>query len=156
MANRYKTARCILYRDNQFLLAVHNSFWRVADRRWGLPGGQIEWREPPHLAAQRELEEELGIRVQDLLEIGAFPYKRDLHMVYAAQFDGAISDYDTTELLEIGWFDENGIVALKQERRLHADYELEAVQTLQRLLKDPGSAGSTSASPTPGRTRSGK
>jgi 8-oxo-dGTP pyrophosphatase MutT (NUDIX family) len=138
MAERYKTARCILYRNDQFLLAVHNSFWRAADRRWGLPGGQIEWREPPHLAAIRELDEELGVKVSGLLEIGAFSYKHALHMVYAAPFSGEILDYDDTELVEIGWFDESAIADLKRERRLHAHYELEAVQALRSLLQ-PGS-----------------
>ena len=38
----YKTARCILYREDEFLLAVHSSFWGARHRRWGLPGGQIE------------------------------------------------------------------------------------------------------------------
>lgn len=144
MAERYKTARCILYRDDHFLLAVHNSFWRASDRRWGLPGGQIEWREPPHVAAIRELDEELNVKVSDLLEIGAFSYKHALHMVYAAPFGGEIRDYDDQELVEIGWFDEAGVANFKNQRRLHAGYELEAVQTLQRLLQgtqvvDPGS-----------------
>lgn len=134
MPQQYKTARCILYRDDQFLLAIHNSFWRAADRRWGLPGGQIEWREPPHVAAIRELDEELGVKVSGLLEIGAFSYKHARHMVYAAPFAGEIRDYDDTELVEIGWFDESRIADLKRQRRLHADYELEAVQTLRSLL----------------------
>lgn len=140
MPDRYKTARCILYRDDRFLLAVHNSFWRAADRRWGLPGGQIEWREPPHVAAIRELDEELGVKVSGLLEIGAFSYKHAMHMVYAAPFEGEILDYDDTELVEIGWFDEPGIADLKRERRLHAHYELEAVQTLRRLLQSGSEA----------------
>jgi 8-oxo-dGTP pyrophosphatase MutT (NUDIX family) len=134
MRERYKTARCILYRDATFLLAVHNSFWRQGDRRWGLPGGQIEWREAPERAARRELEEELGIQVTDLHEIGAFSYKRALHIVYAAPFQDDIPHYDEMELLEIGWFNEAAITELKTAGRLHANYELEAVQTLQRLL----------------------
>ena len=135
MAERFKTARCILYRDDQFLLAVHNSFWRASDRRWGLPGGQIEWREAPRAAAIRELQEELGVRDSDLLEIGSFSYKHAQHMVYAAPFAGEIRDYDDNELVEIGWFDEAGVAAFKTQRRLHAGYEFEAVQTLQRLLQ---------------------
>jgi len=138
MPHRFKTARCILYRDDQYLLAVHSSFWRATDRRWGLPGGQIEWREPPRAAAIRELKEELGIRISDLLEVGAYSYKHAMHMVYAAPFAGEIRDYDDTELIEIGWFDEAAIAALKHKRHLHADYELEAVQALRRRLGNAG------------------
>jgi hypothetical protein len=36
---RYKTARCILYRGDRYPLAVHSRFWRLSNRRWGLPGG---------------------------------------------------------------------------------------------------------------------
>jgi hypothetical protein len=66
-------------------------------------------------------------------------------MVYAAPFAGEIRDYDDTELVEIGWFDEPRIADLKRQRRLHADYELEAVQTLRRLLADRSSAQETVA-----------
>jgi ADP-ribose pyrophosphatase YjhB (NUDIX family) len=136
MRDRFKTARCILYRDDQFLLAVHNSFWRARDRRWGLPGGQIERGEPPERAAIRELREELYIHVPELIEIGEFAYKQAMHIVYAAPFGGEIGDYDDMELLEIGWFDEAAIAEFKTGRRLHAGYELEAVQSLRRLLAD--------------------
>jgi 8-oxo-dGTP diphosphatase len=135
MRERYKTARCILYRDDTYLLAVHSSFWRSQHRRWGLPGGQVEWRESPELAASRELDEELGVKIPVLTEIGAFSYKRALHMVYAAPFAGDIHRYDDRELLEIRWFDESAIIDLKSDKRLHADYELEAVQTLRRMLQ---------------------
>ena len=55
-------------------------------------------------------------------------------MVYAAPFEDEIRDYDETELVEIAWFTETDVAALKAERRLHADYELEAIQTLRRRL----------------------
>lgn len=134
MTDRYKTARVILYRDDRYLLAVHQSFWRTRDKRWGLPGGQIERGEAPAQAAQRELREELYVRVSNVLEVGAFSYKSALHAVFAAPWHEEIRDFDDMELDEIGWFDEAAILSLKRERRLHAGWELEAVQTLRRLL----------------------
>lgn len=136
---RFKTARCILYRDDHYLLAIHNRFWAGA-QRWGLPGGQIEWGEAPHTAATRELEEELQVCVPELMEIGAYPYKRSLHMVYAAPLDEDILDYDDVELLDIRWFSETDIVSLKQRSILHADYELDAIRRLQAQLADTGFA----------------
>jgi 8-oxo-dGTP pyrophosphatase MutT (NUDIX family) len=136
MTYQFKTARCILYRDNRFLLAIHNKFWPGA-RRWGLPGGQIERGESARVAAARELEEELQVYVPDLQEVGAYPYKRALHMVFAAPIDTDIGEFDDSELLEIGWFSEQSVVALKARAALHANYELEAIQRLLSQLAGP-------------------
>jgi len=136
MKSRYKTARCILYREDRYLLAVHNRYWHRAEHRWGLPGGQIEWGESPLAAAARELEEELQIYVPDLTEVGAWPYKRALHMVYAAPLAEDIEAYDDIELLDIGWFTEADVAGLKARAALHADYELEAIRRLRAQLAD--------------------
>lgn len=130
----YKTARCVLYRDDQFLLAVHSSFSGRQHRRWGLPGGQIEWGESPESAVARELAEELSVRTLELQEIGPFPYKKALHMVYAARLDDPIQDWDDNELIELRWFSEAEVVDLKTSNALHANYELEAIRALQQKL----------------------
>lgn len=135
MKPRYKTARCILYRGDEYLLAVHNRYWPRAERRWGLPGGQVEWGESPRRAVARELEEELNIRVPDLIEIGAYTYKRAQHMVFAAPVDHDITEFDTVELLDIGWFNEQGVAALRERCALHADYELDAIRRLRGHLE---------------------
>ena len=135
MHNRFKTARCILYRDGQFLLAVHSSFWGAKRRRWGLPGGSIESGESPRKAVLRELEEELHVTLGDVTEVGPFPYKRALHMVYAAQLESDIDNYDNRELLDIAWFSESEVVTLAQRGELHANYELEAIRALQQMLE---------------------
>ena len=134
MKQRYKTARCILYRDDRYLLAVHNRFRYRAVPRWGLPGGQIEWGESARDAAARELEEELQIYLPDLMEVGAYPYKRALHMVFAAPVDEDVDDFDDTELLDIGWFTEPEVAELRLSSSLHADYELDAIRRLKARL----------------------
>lgn len=136
MRHPYKTARCILYRDNEFLLAVHSSFWRAKHRRWGLPGGQIERGESPEVAASRELEEELSLYLPQLLEVGPYPYKKALHMVYAAEVHEPIQEWDDSELLDIRWFNMADIQELQQQNRLHANYELQAIQALLQKLGD--------------------
>jgi 8-oxo-dGTP pyrophosphatase MutT (NUDIX family) len=135
MPQRYKTARCILHRRGDYLLAVHSSFWGAKQRRWGLPGGSIERGESPGTAVLRELEEELQVYLGSVLQVGAFPYKRALHMVFAAHHEGEIDKYDDTELLDIGWFSEAEIIGLKDRGELHANYELEAIRALQQMLE---------------------
>ena len=137
MKHPYKTARCILYRDDRYLLAVHNRFWLGAEQRWGLPGGQIEWGESPLAAASRELEEELQLYLPELVEVGAYSYKRCLHMVFAAPLEDDIESYDDSELLDIGWFSEDEVAGLKARSGLHANYELEAIRRLRAQLADP-------------------
>lgn len=131
----FKTARCVLHRQGHYLLAVHSSFWGVDEPRWGLPGGQIEHGETPYAAVQRELLEELSLRNLALMELGSYPYKQANHMVFAAQVDGDIPEYDTAELLDIQWFSEREIAQLHGNRKLHAHYELDAIQYLRQLLE---------------------
>ncbi len=142
MTRRYKTARCILYRGDSYLLAVHNRYW-AGRRRWGLPGGQIERGESPAAAAARELEEELQISTPELLELGAYSYKRSLHMVYAAPVLEDVTCFDEGELLDVGWFTEADVARLKAQATLHAGYELEAIRRLrERLVGAPRAAAS--------------
>lgn len=126
--NRYKTARCVLRYEDEFFLAVHSSFWARPNRRWGLPGGNIERREEPEYAVRRELEEELDLYVPTFTEIGPYRYKGHDHMVYGANIDTRISTYDDTELLDIGWYNLNQIKELEEAKRLHAGYELHAIE----------------------------
>jgi NADH pyrophosphatase NudC (nudix superfamily) len=138
----YKTARCILYRGDEFLLAVHSSMWRATHRRWGLPGGQIERGESPEDAVIREVEEELSLYLPRVLTVGPYPYKKHLHMVYAAEVNEPISDWDDSELLDVRWFGVQDIRQLSAENRLHASYELHAIETLLELLTGRAVPGS--------------
>ncbi len=111
------------------LLAVHSSFWAKPNRRWGLPGGGIEWREAPEVAVKRELREEFELSVDDVTEVGAYRYKGHQHMVYGADIDRQITYYDDSELLEIDWFSLSEIADLADHGKLHAGYEFDAIST---------------------------
>ncbi len=124
----YRTARAVLKHDNHFLLAVHSSFWARRERRWGLPGGRIEWGESPHQAVRRELREELDLQLNNMTEIGAFRYKGADHMVYGAHTDQRVTRYDKAELLDLRWFNLQELAELEQRRLLHAGYELQAIR----------------------------
>lgn len=142
-SREFKTARCVLvYRDapcadEQFLLAVHSSFWAKREQRWGLPGGAIERREDPHTAARREIQEELNLDIPELIPVGPFPYKGADHMIFTAVIDEAITQYDKRELLDLKWFSYAEVSKLSQDAKLHAGYELLAVQQALTSLRAP-------------------
>ena len=132
---RYRTARAVLQHDDHFLLAVHSSFWAKRERRWGLPGGGIERGEHPQDAVQRELEEELDLYLTDFIEIGAYAYKGHDHIVYGAQSGYRVDDYDDKELLDLGWFSITQISEMARAGKLHAGYELQAIEQFFRLQR---------------------
>ncbi len=130
----YRTARAVLRHDNQFLLAIHSSFWAKREKRWGLPGGEIERGEHPQQAVQRELEEELELSLNQFTEIGAYFYKGNDHMIYGADSGTRVQSYDTSELLDLRWFSLEELQELDTARKLHAGYELQAIRQFMALV----------------------
>ncbi len=142
----YQTARCILYRDEHYLLADHKGAPRNRSTRrrnqarsagqikWGIPGGHVEWREQPIDAARREIYEELDVTLGKLIPIGDYSYKRHLHAVFAAQVDTEEFELEFSELAAVHWFTAKEISQLQQTDQLHAGYEYDAVRSLIALL----------------------
>ncbi len=122
----YRTARAVLRYNDTFLLAIHASFRRQHKKRWGLPGGGIEWGEQPKEAVKRELREELDLQLDALIELGPYTYKGHQHLIYGADVDHAVEHYDTRELLELRWFSKTELNRLAPHH-LHAGYELQAI-----------------------------
>ncbi|MBD3647626.1 MAG: NUDIX hydrolase [Pseudomonadales bacterium] len=124
---RHRTVRCILRREDQFFLVIHNNRLFQNKGKWGLPGGRIEPGEDFEQTAIRELKEELYISVHSLYEGGDYRYKGYYHKVFAADFDEPIIRFDRYEILKIGWHSLDEIRDLEASGRLHAGFELEAI-----------------------------
>ena len=125
---RLKTARCVLQRGDHFLLAVHSRFFGKQIQRWGLLGGGIEWGEAPEAAVKRELREEIELDLEHVQHLGDYEYKRGRHAVYAARTEVGRFDYDSRELVDIAWFTSEEVRELHRDQRLHAGYELDAIE----------------------------
>jgi 8-oxo-dGTP diphosphatase len=67
--------------------------------RWEFPGGKIEAGETPAAAVRRELQEELGVRVQELIELRSFRHDYpdrsvEIMLWLVPRFDGVPSGLD--------------------------------------------------------------
>jgi len=72
---RHKTAAVVIERDGKILLLKRPQSQSSAGK-WAIPGGHVDEGEPVHIAAQREMQEEVG-GVEDLEEIGQ-PFVHDV------------------------------------------------------------------------------
>ncbi len=111
--------------DGRILLVEHATWHGRRRNRWGLPGGRLEWREPPVAAACRELREELGIDLAAaaLTELGDHRYKGALHRIFGAEFAGPLGHIDSAEIVRTRWFELADIEQLEHGDRLHAGFE---------------------------------
>ena len=79
--------------------------------RWALPGGFVNKDEPLLEAARRELQEETGLRVERLRQVGAFgdpgrdPRGWTISVAYVAELaDGAHHIEAADDARSVGWF----------------------------------------------------
>ena len=87
------------------MLLVRHAYGR---RVWDLPGGTVRRREAPIDAARREMEEELGRRIEDWEALGDLFATADHHSdtlhLFQARLPDRRLDIDLTELADASWF----------------------------------------------------
>lgn len=91
--------------DNKFLL-VRISYLH---KGWTFPGGGVDKNESFKQGALRELREETGIVVNDLVEIGQYEsgrnFKKNIVKCFYLTTDSDKVTIDNFEILEARWFD---------------------------------------------------
>ena len=94
--------------DNQLLLIKRKN--EPFQNCWALPGGFVDENEDLEVAAKRELEEETQIKIDALLQIGAFgkPFRDSRgHMISVAYY-GEVSENTiaiaSDDAKEVAWF----------------------------------------------------
>jgi 8-oxo-dGTP diphosphatase len=73
--NKRKLAGCVILDNENRILLLH----RQTDRRqqWEMPGGRIEGKEVSATAAAREVEEEIGVPVTIIRQLGTRDFEED-------------------------------------------------------------------------------
>jgi len=96
--------KCVVTDGDEVLLVRHT----YGPRDWDLPGGTVKRRELPVDAARREMQEELGRRIEDWVGFGELHvnmnhHHNNTHLFHARVADREL-DLDLTELAAGGWF----------------------------------------------------
>ena len=98
---------------------------------WALPGGFLEEKEPLETGAARELEEETGIKVNDLHQIRAFgtpgrdPRGRTISIAFFGEVRDQMRPEASDDAAEADWFPINNLPELAFD---HKEIVGEAIQ----------------------------
>jgi len=96
--------KCLLTDGDRVLLVRHT----YGPRGWDLPGGTMKPGEAPAETARREIEEELGVTVEDWSALGEIDNtlgrRRDRLHCFAAELHAPHIDIDPGELETARWF----------------------------------------------------
>ena len=67
IAEKISRVRCVLARNQHYLLVQHNNRLPENFGKWGLPGGVLDIAEEPIIGLRRELTEEFQISIGDVV-----------------------------------------------------------------------------------------
>lgn len=111
-------AVCLVERDDGRVLLIKQSY----RTHWGLPGGLLKRHEAPAAAAVREVEEEVGLRVQLVGEpvVVVDGRARRIDIAFRARPTGDADAADVAsptspEIVDVRWFDPTELPRLQRE-----------------------------------------
>lgn len=124
--------RCVIARSHCYLLVQHNN--RLPDNhgKWGLPGGVLDNGEEPTIGLRRELKEEFQIGIGNIVLLGDWEYRDEIHRVFGCEIKGRIDSYDTNEILDIVWLTYDEVVSFVEAGKFHTGFELEAIEEYRK------------------------
>lgn len=124
--------RCVIRRDQRYLLVQHCARRRKNIGSWSLPGGWLKSREAPEKGLRRELYEELGLRGMMPYLLGDWRDRHQINRVFGCRILEPIDWYNRDEIKSIGWFTLEEVMTLAQGSRLRRGFELAAIRRFER------------------------
>jgi 8-oxo-dGTP pyrophosphatase MutT (NUDIX family) len=101
---RKRGVKCLVTDADRVLLVRHT----YGRRSWDVPGGAVKRGEPPHIAARREMREELGIQAADWSLAGEIRgtqnFRRDTIYCFRAELPAPTLTLDRGEIAAAQWF----------------------------------------------------
>lgn len=99
-------AKCLIIADGKLLL-IQNTYHRCG--KWNFPGGRVDRGEKPEKTVIREVEEEVGIKLNKVEKIGEWftraEYKHDTVHFYVAKLEKPPQiKIDPVEISKAEWF----------------------------------------------------
>ncbi|MFA6322329.1 MAG: NUDIX hydrolase [Candidatus Buchananbacteria bacterium] len=106
---RPKTAGVkVLVEYDERILMIKNAYGKSI---WTFPGGAVKKNELPENAAKREVAEEVGLKLHELISIGQIQstreHKKDTIYCYSASSTNEKVEIDPSEIQTFNWFNKN-------------------------------------------------
>jgi NADH pyrophosphatase NudC (nudix superfamily) len=93
----------IITNDKDEILLLKHRYW--INQMWGMPGGYMVSGETAEEALQREVMEEVGLKLKDIQFVYAETSSNDRIILFLkAKADGELGKIDSKEILEAGFF----------------------------------------------------
>ena len=126
-------AACVLYTENGSFAFVKQYRYAYGETVLEIPAGKIEKGEDPKFSAQRELEEETGIKCENLQHIFTlYPtpgYTNEKIYIYLAKNGKHASAHlDQGEFLDVVWIGKDEVKALLARGEIHDGKTIIALQ----------------------------
>jgi 8-oxo-dGTP pyrophosphatase MutT (NUDIX family) len=103
--------KCVITKDDHVLLVRHT----YGGREWDLPGGRTRRDEPAVSTARREMQEELGVVIDEWAPlgevVGEIEYRRDRMQCFQAEIRDGSLRIDRGELAAVEWFPRHALPA---------------------------------------------
>lgn len=95
-----------IIKDGKLLMALHN---RSSGNMYGLVAGFVEAGETLEEAVQREIMEEVGLKVKNIKYFGSqpWPYPNSLMIAFTAKYESGQISVDGDEITDAKWFSED-------------------------------------------------
>jgi 8-oxo-dGTP pyrophosphatase MutT (NUDIX family) len=90
---------------------------------WEIPAGKLEPNEPPHITAERELEEEVGLKAQTWYDLGSMYSSpgfcsEEVYLYLAKNLTQVATNQETHEYIEIHWMNFEQALQLIQDNTI--------------------------------------